>query len=224
VNDLEAETYPLGKRILDCGAGGPVPPLSVFAAQGLETWGIDISDAQLEKARAFGEAKSLDLRLHRGDMRRLPFREESFDVVYEHYAMCHLSKKDTAQAIREMYRVLRPRGRCFLGLISAETWPPLGCEREPGEFWVKEGKEATRHSVFTDPEAERLMTGWRIIRKERSITWLASRMKPMTRQDWLELYQEIRPKATEDAWLAKYNRRLTEARYVHTFYMLRKHT
>lgn len=36
----------------------------------------------------------------------MPFEAETFDYVYEHYSMCHLSKKDTALAIDEMYRVL----------------------------------------------------------------------------------------------------------------------
>ena len=43
---------PRGK-ILDCGAGGSVPPLALFAQHGFEAWGIDISEDHLDKARRF---------------------------------------------------------------------------------------------------------------------------------------------------------------------------
>jgi ubiquinone/menaquinone biosynthesis C-methylase UbiE len=221
-DDLRTEPTPSGRRILDCGAGGALPPLTIFAAQGLDAWGIDVSDAQLRQAQTFCETEAVALHLHRGDMRRLPFADARFDYVYEHYSMCHLSKADLPRAIAEMARVLKPDGRCFLGLISAKTWPPLGREREPGEFWFDEGAEATRHSVFTDQEADQLLSRWEIIRKERSTTWLASRMEPMSKADWMDFYREIQPACSEAAWMAKYDQRTTEARYVHTFYVLQK--
>ncbi len=40
------------KIILDCGAGGSNPPLSLFYEFGYETYGIEIYEDQLEKARA----------------------------------------------------------------------------------------------------------------------------------------------------------------------------
>jgi SAM-dependent methyltransferase len=136
--------------------------------------------------------------------------------------MCHLSKSDTNRATQEMVRVLKPGGRCFLGLISAETWPPLGREREPGEFWFEEGESATRHTVFTDREADRLLARWQVVRKERSITWLSSQMEPLTEMDWQDLYHDTQPDCTEESWMAGYDRRTTNARYVHTFYILEK--
>ena len=134
---------PRGK-ILDCGAGGPVPPLALFAQQGFEAWGIDISEEHLEEANRFSEESGLDIHLQSGDMREIPFEDETFDYVYEHYAMCHLSKKDTARAIDEMHRVLRKHeGLCFLGVISMDCQPKAGFgeEQAPGEFWGQEGGE-----------------------------------------------------------------------------------
>ena len=63
------------------------------------------------------------MHLREGDMRQLSFEEGAFDYVYEHYSMCHLSKQDTSLAVSEMYRVLKQGGLCFLGVISADTWP-----------------------------------------------------------------------------------------------------
>ena len=62
---------PRGK-ILDCGAGGPVPPLALFAQHGFEACGIDISEEHLEKANRFCEESGLDIHLQSGDMRKIP--------------------------------------------------------------------------------------------------------------------------------------------------------
>ena len=87
-------------KILDCGAGGSVPPIALFAQQGFDAWGMDISEEQLGQARQFCIQNEIDVHLQTGDMRQIPFEDETFDYVYEHYAMCHLSKQDTARAIQ----------------------------------------------------------------------------------------------------------------------------
>ena len=136
INTLQAQgEAPAGKKILDCGAGGPIPPLTLFHQQGYDGWGIDLSDEQSLQARDFCQEQAMDLHLRQGDIRCLPFDDESFDYVYEHYSMCHLSREDTARAVGEMYRVLCKGGLYFLGVISTDSWPlsAYGKEREPGE-------------------------------------------------------------------------------------------
>ena len=161
---------PRGK-ILDCGAGGSVPPLALFAQHGFEAWGIDISEEHLEKANRFCEESGLDIHLQTGDMREIPFEDETFDYVYEHYAMCHLSKKDTARAIHEMHRILKNEGLCFLGVISMDCQPKTGFgeEQAPGEFWGQEGGGNKLHSLFTDEEIEGLLSDWEVLAKEKRI-------------------------------------------------------
>ena len=112
-----------GRKILDCGAGGPIPPLALFHQQGYDCWGIDLSDEQLQEARDFCQEQAMPLHLRQGDMRCLPFDDETFDYIYEHYSMRHLSKQDTAGAVGEMFRVLRKGGLCFLGVVSMDSWP-----------------------------------------------------------------------------------------------------
>jgi len=79
------------KKILDCGAGGSVPPLAIFRSHGFEAWGIDSSEEQLELTRQFCRQEGIELHIQTGDMRQTPFGDETFDYVYEHYSMCHLS-------------------------------------------------------------------------------------------------------------------------------------
>lgn len=167
------ETPPTPEKILDCGAGGLVPPLALFAQHGFDCWGIDISDQQLDKARAYAAEHNINLHLQKGDMRRMPFEDGIFDFVFEHFAMCHMSKQDTAQSIHEMYRVLKPGGLCFLGFISDACFPKsgFGVEQAPGEYYGKEGENMTLHSLFSDQEADALVAGWQVLSKQKSISY-----------------------------------------------------
>jgi len=161
-------------KILDCGAGGQIPPPALFDQHGFEAWGIDISDEQLSKARQFCAQHSIEVQLRTGDMRHIPFEDETFDYVYEHYSLCHLSKQDTAQAIGEMYRVLKRQGLCFLGVISVDCWPKsrFGQEKQPGEYWGEEGGERRLHSLFSDEEVDDLLSAWEIVFKEKHVSYL----------------------------------------------------
>lgn len=43
------------KTILDCGAGGESPPLSIFENYGYKTTGIEFDLKQVERAEKFGK-------------------------------------------------------------------------------------------------------------------------------------------------------------------------
>jgi ubiquinone/menaquinone biosynthesis C-methylase UbiE len=219
----QAEALLQGK-ILDCGAGGPVPPLALFHQHGFEGWGIDTSEKQLDKARQFCEVQDIELHLRKGDMRRIPFEEETFDYVYEHYSLCHLSKQDTALAVREMHRVLKRQGLCFLGIISADSWPKslFGQEKQPGEYWREEGGELTLHSVFSDEEGDELVSAWEIVSKEKRIRYLREPAEEMSLEAWMELYEEAEGRYSQEDWRAKYESRTRMFQYAHLYYILRK--
>jgi len=171
MNDLNDGETLAGKKILDCGAGGVLPPLSLFAPFGMKLFGIDQAEAQLEKADAFLKENAIEAVLRKGDMREMPFADETFEYVYEHYSMCHLSHADTRRAINEMKRVLKPGGLCFLGMISSDCDPKemFGEERAPGHFWGDEGGAMTLHSLFDEAQAEAMIEGWEVITKEKRI-------------------------------------------------------
>jgi SAM-dependent methyltransferase len=218
------ETLPRGK-VLDCGAGGPVPPLALFHQHGFETWGIDVSAEHLEQARQFGEQQGMELHLRPGDMRRIPFEDETFDYVYEHYSMCHLSKRDTALAVSEMFRVLKPQGLCFLGVISIDSWPKslFGEEREPGEYWGEEGgNESTLHSMFGDSEADELVSAWEIVSTEKQIRYLRGAAGDTSLEDWMALHREAEDSVSREAWRERYPGRANSFQYAHLYFVLKK--
>jgi len=214
-----------GRRILDCGGGGRVPPVALFAEQGMATWGLDISEEGLAKAREFAAERELDIELVHGDMREMPFEDGFFDYAYEICSMCHLNKADTQRAIDEIYRVLRPGGLAFLGVISADSWPKsfFGEEAAPGEFVGEEfdGGRA-RHSMFTDAEADDLVSRWEILSKEMHIRYMRDSAETLTEEAWMELRESEQPEVGEAAWRAAYPQRANACRYAHVCFCLRR--
>ena len=211
-------------KILECGAGGSIPPLALFAQHGYEAWGIDISDEQLNLARQFCEQHGIRMQLRTGDMRQIPFEDEAFDYVYEHYALCHLSKKDTAQSLREMYRVLKHQGLCFLGVMSVECWPEsrFGHEKGAGEYWGEEGGEGGLHSLFSDEEIEDLLSDWEIVFKEKHISYLWGAGEKLSKEAWKDAYSKAGSGYSQEAWRARYKSRANEFQYAHLYYFLKK--
>lgn len=211
-------------KVLDCGAGGPVPPVALFARQGFDAFGVDISEMQLEKARQFCQMQGVSVDLRQADMRQLPFDDAAFDYVYEHYSMCHLSKADTAKAMREMQRVLKPGGMAFLGVISADCWPKslFGEEKAPGEFWMVEDDEPALHSMFSDTEADRLAADWEIVSKSKQVRYMREDALEMGIAEWMDLLDELDERCTRDEWRARYADRANAFQYVHLYFTLKK--
>ena len=216
---------PQPNKILDCGAGGLIPPLALFQHHGFESWGIDISEEQLDKAKQFCRERGIEINLREGDMRHIPFEDEEFDYVYEHFSMCHLNKVDSAAAILEMRRVLKPRGLCFLGVISTDSWPRslFGEEREPGEYWGEEdGNQNVLHSMFKDEEADELVAGWEVLIKDKQVRYLREAAAQTSLEEWMKLLPEAEMKYPEEAWREKYAHRTNAYQYAHLYYLLKK--
>ena len=221
---LEEDESLAKKRILDCGAGGPIPPLALFAEQGMACVGIDVSERQLESARAFAERTDLTIDLQQADMRSLPFPDASFDYVYEHYSMCHLNAADTRRTIGEMRRVLKPGGLAFLGVISNESWPlsAYGEERNPGEYWMVEGGEETLHGLFSDEASDALVANWELLAKEKAVLHVGGR--DISKEQWAALHGEAPRPCSLGEWNAQYGQRRSFFCRVQSYYVVRKPT
>lgn len=163
---------PEERKILDCGAGGKFPPLAIFQEYGYQTTGVEIDDKQLERATDFEKEHNLDLNIIKGDMRELPFEDESFNFVYSYNAIFHMVKEDIDKSIGEMSRVLEKEGLCFVNLLTTDDGGyGRGEEINPGEFRQEEGGEPCVHTYYHIDEADQifLKLGLKIIYKERRI-------------------------------------------------------
>lgn len=75
---------PNEKIILDCGAGGSNPPLSLFHEFGYKTYGIEISEDQLKEANLFCDNHNIDLNIKYGDMKKIPFDNDFFSFLFSY--------------------------------------------------------------------------------------------------------------------------------------------
>ena len=84
------------------------------AHRGARAYGIDISEPTVRQAGAAFTRDSGPLRAAAADVRALPFRDASFDLIYSMGTIEHFD--ETEQAVREMARVLKPGGRAIIGV------------------------------------------------------------------------------------------------------------
>ncbi len=94
-----------GEKVLEIGCGTGADLLQ-FAKHGAIATGVDVTTRHVDLARERLEGLAV---IHQGDMRHLPFEDESFDYVYSHGVLHHCEQPE--QAVREMFRVLRPGGK-----------------------------------------------------------------------------------------------------------------
>ena len=75
-----------------------------------EVTGLDLSKMEVEHANTRAADRNIDnLHFVNGDMEKMPFSDEKFNVVISNGAFCLASNKEAA--FREIYRVLKPGGR-----------------------------------------------------------------------------------------------------------------
>ena len=72
----------LEKRVVDCGAGGSMPPLGIFYTEGYKTIGIEMDDKQIALSKTFENKNNMNLNIMKGDMRKLPFNDCEIPYIY----------------------------------------------------------------------------------------------------------------------------------------------
>jgi ubiquinone/menaquinone biosynthesis C-methylase UbiE len=117
------------ERVLDLGCGrGAVllmaaQHLTTGQAVGVDLWRrVDQSGNSLEATRrnAIAEGVGNRVELHTGDIRALPFEDNSFDVVVSSMAIHNIrGSAGRKKAISEAVRVLRPGGRLMIVDVRA---------------------------------------------------------------------------------------------------------
>ncbi len=150
-----------GAKLLEIGCGMGTDLLQ-FARGGARCTGVDLTPRSVEITRhrfgLYGMAGAFMI----ADGERLPFASESFDVVYSNGVLHHTP--DTAGAIREVHRVLRPGGVARVMLYhrnSLNYWLEIVLRRGllGGEFLRGRSAEEIMSRVveFSDHDARPLV-------------------------------------------------------------------
>jgi SAM-dependent methyltransferase len=153
-----------GLKVLEVGVGMGADYLEWLKA-GARATGVDLSAASIERARQRCLLAGYQPDLRVADAEKLPFDDDSFDVVYSYGVMHH--SPDTAQCIREARRVLKPGGRARImvyhhpSITGAMLWLRYGLLRgESLRQSVFEHLESPGTKTYTQPEALWLMNGF----------------------------------------------------------------
>lgn len=162
----QCNASPLPRQVLDCGAGGSDPPLSLFYRYGYKTFGIEIAEQALEKAVRFCQREALSLDIFRGDMRTLPFASESFSFVYSFNAIFFMTKPDIALAMAEIERVLRRKGLCYVNFVSVDDRNTRPFSEAAPARRLLGSKRFAQHE---DAEADAYFVRFEILRKEKRL-------------------------------------------------------
>lgn len=115
----------MGGTLADVGGGAGVgtemavrvAPIGAYS----RTIVLDPQRGMLERARRRREVRRRP-ELVRGSGTRLPFADQSVDVVLSFGVLCCMDQSDVPRAVTELWRVLRPGGYCVLGIPKG--WAP----------------------------------------------------------------------------------------------------
>lgn len=91
-----------GDRIL-CIGFGLGEEIKSFQKQGCETYGIELSQGMIKRARKKNSIKNIA----KGDTFHLPFKDKSFDIIYSCFLIDIFDDKGIATLLKEMRRVAK---------------------------------------------------------------------------------------------------------------------
>lgn len=105
------------KKILEYGFGGGADIMH-FCRNGYEVSGVEISQSAIDSLNERLQALGYQADLKLLQDRKIPFPDNSFDVVIAWHVLMYNNWEDLAFAVNEINRVLKPGGM-FLGTLCA---------------------------------------------------------------------------------------------------------
>lgn len=156
-------------KILDCGAGGNMPPLALFAMSGFETYGVEIDLRAIAESASFEKKNNLSLNICKGDMTQLDFQDDYFDCVYSYNSIFHMTKENVEKSINELKCVLKPGGLMFVNFLSVDDFrcgegPCLGNNQ-----YEQMDDEPVIHSYYDYTEADEYFVDMETLIKETRV-------------------------------------------------------
>ncbi|MBL7147289.1 MAG: class I SAM-dependent methyltransferase [Nanoarchaeota archaeon] len=121
-------------NLLDVGCGNCK---NLLPFKNLDLYGIDFSSEMLKQAKKFCEKHNLKVALKKADMRKLPFKDNFFDYILCLASLHHINKKDADKSLKEIYRVLKKKGQCFISVWNKLQFRFLFKKKETYILWNK---------------------------------------------------------------------------------------
>jgi SAM-dependent methyltransferase len=171
---LSGIEIPPDSSALDLATGGGHTAV-YLASRGYSVIAADISAAMLESARTLAAERGMSLELGLHEAEKLPYSENSFNLVSCRVAAHHFSDREAF--IREVTRVLKPGGHFLLIDGSVPDGEPVA------EEWIHEVEKLRdpSHGRFLSP------TAWKALSQRNGLQVLRCETVPFKQPD-LEWY------------------------------------
>ena len=109
------DTLPKGGNVLEVAPGPGYLSIELAKSNNYKVTGLEISKTFIEIAQDNAKKANVDVQFRHGNASEMPFEDKTFDFI-----ICVAAFKNFSQpveAIREMYRVLKPGGKaCIVDL------------------------------------------------------------------------------------------------------------
>ena len=113
-----------GGRALDIGCGTGTFAVALKQRHpSVEIVGVDPDERALARAKRKAERARVEVRFQRGFADSLQYPAATFDVVFSSFMFHHLEGNNREKTLREVSRVLKPRGVFDFGTL---IWPHFG--------------------------------------------------------------------------------------------------
>lgn len=129
------------QAVCDAGCGCGIYGLKL-ALHGFKVSGFDVSRHAVEVAQQLFEKALLEADLKTASILSTGYSDNQFDAVIARDVLDHMTKKDGAAAIKELYRITRPGGIIFLtfDFLDQEYISETHTINNDGDFLFTKGK------------------------------------------------------------------------------------
>jgi SAM-dependent methyltransferase len=151
------------KRVLDVGCGNGNH--TIFLAElGYDVYGIDISSEAIDIAKAWFNKKGLEADLRAGDVERLPYEDDFFDLIISDAVLDHMLFSKAKKVMSEIKRTCVKGGYVFITLRSTEDSEfGRGKKEGPNTFELAGGYEKGLIQHYFDlEEIKELLEGFKV--------------------------------------------------------------
>lgn len=167
--------------ILDIGCGSG---RNFIKLKDIKIYGIDFSEEMLKLAKIRAEKLGINVILEKANSDKLPFKNNEFDNILCYSVLhCIKSEKQRIDTVKEIYRVLKPKGRAFISSWGDKSPRLKNKGKECSVPWTIRGEDkAERYTyVFSLKELEDIAkkVGFKIIRswEERNVNLIVEKTK-----------------------------------------------
>lgn len=122
-------------NVLDLGCGGG-RHTTLFAKKGYNSYGIDFSKKAINLAKLDAIDKKVNVEFEVGDVFKLPYPKDCFDIVYDGGCLHHIRKKDWKIYLKNILRVLKKQGYFIIFEFSVNTKYLTGKKISKKKNWI----------------------------------------------------------------------------------------